>query len=175
MTAWVLPTALVSVVGLTLLHLGTVTSIRTRCGFEAAETLARALSLLAFVLLVTSAQLFSRSWAIAGLASMAVANWPGLLVRATGGPDPICLMRREVKGLFEGIQAASAAPAARSDAEARVRSLERYRSGLTARVLDAIAAVVDREFADPADAAATHRAYDEFDAAIAELRKAHSW
>jgi hypothetical protein len=175
MTAWVLPTALVSVIGLTVLHLGTVTTIRTRCGFVAAESLARVLSVVAFVLLVTSAQLFSRSLAVAGLASMAVANWPGLLVRATGDRDPICLMRREVKGLFEAIQAANAAPAARSDAEARVRSLQRYRSRLTTRVLDAIAAVVDREFADPPDVAAAHQAYDEFDAAIAELRKAHSW
>jgi hypothetical protein len=161
----------IGLAGILIVHFGMIGAIRKRCGRLMAERVVAcinvaAAAVLAFALVWQSAP----AGVLALLTVLAADLFPEPVIQLTGGPDSICLLRREMAVIFDLLNERPLTVETIAIANAKRSKLARLRTELTARTLDAVDHVFDAHFPEERDHGATLRAYDELDEALAELR-----
>lgn len=163
-------------IGLIVLHVGTVRQIRERCGRTRAERLLLVSDVLALSLVLFAQINGSLLPGVAALGLAACSHLSPLpVMRLGGGVDDLCLFRREARELFALLNQRPFTAAILANAQSRRQNLNRYRTPATSRTLDAIDAVFNAQFPSEESHDATLKAYDELDAALAELKAATPW
>ena len=167
----------VSALGLFIVNRGMRFAVRERCGKPAALRLVAAsngaiLLILAFGIPTRSITLF----VVAGLIFVLADLFPEPIIMLTGGrTSVICELRWRIHELMGVL---GKRPYQEADARAARRieqRLDLLRSPTTSRTIDALVAVVAAQTPVELDHAETLKAYDELDAALAELKAAHPW
>jgi hypothetical protein len=163
-------------IGLAILYRGTEASIRRGCGSVHAEQLALLLDIGSWAAFAAGALLHSIPLGTLGIGLMVLPTFfPSVLIRLTGGADPICFFRAAIRELFDLLNERPFTHGLLGQAEAKRQALERFRSPRTAKALDAVKGVFDAQFPSEPDHEATRRAYDQLQSALAGLKSVHPW
>jgi hypothetical protein len=171
---WAVVQAIVCAVGMFILCRGQLGALRERCSRTVAERFVIGADVISLGALLAAILLGSFVTGVVGLALLAVANFfPGVLVRISGGPRPICAFRTEFLKLFKLLSVRPIDARTLAEVERALSALERFRSSETARTLDAINAAFRAEFPIEADHETTLKAWDEVNAAVAALGNAY--
>jgi hypothetical protein len=153
-----------------------IRDIRNRCGPRRAEWICLVGTIAAFVIAEAGILIPSIVVSLIAFAVAVAANiFPDALIRAVGGADAICLLRREMSAIFDLFKPGPVPDAAVREAQAHLAALERYRTAESAPVIEAMHAFVETQLATGPDHEATHRALDRLDTAVATLKTAHPW
>jgi hypothetical protein len=167
---------IVPAIAIAIIHVGAIGAIRQRCGSVLTERIVLVLNVAAFLTFAATIALGSLVFLVIAVGlGIAADIFPGPLIGLTGGTDPICVLRREIRDIFSLMDERPMSESTLAELQERRDGLERFRSAATGRIIDAIAFVISAQFPTEPDHAATMRAYDSLDTALAELRRAHPW
>jgi hypothetical protein len=176
MSLWTPIDLLVSTAMTLVAYRGALVEIRKACGTVRSLRAIQFLNVIGFGCLAIAAFTYSVPLSIAGVLLLGLGTFfVGTVIQLTGGPDPTCRLRHEIKAILALLYPAPLDEARLAELEARRSAMAGLRSPLTGRTIDAMDDVLVEELRLDRDEARLKEAVDKFQAALRDMRALHPW